>query len=109
MKLRLLLLGIVASSLASLAAADDWPQFRGPRRDGVSKETNLLKTWPKEGPKLLWSVKNAGLGFSSFAVVGDVVYTLGTREDDEVVIAYDAAKGAEVWTAKIGPIFTFKD
>lgn len=87
------------------ASADDWPQWRGPNRNGISKETGLLKSWPKGGPKLLWTFKDAGIGFSSFAVVGDKLYTLGTRGKDEVVLALDIAKnGAELWTAKIGPI-----
>ena len=64
-----------------------------------------MKTWPKEGPKLLWTFKNAGVGHSSFAVVGDKFYTLGTRGPDEIVIALDVAKGTELWTARIGTIF----
>jgi len=36
-----------------LAVAADWPQFRGPQRDGISRETGVLKSWPKDGPKLL--------------------------------------------------------
>lgn len=87
--------------------AADWPQWRGPDRTGVSKETGLLKSWPKDGPKLLWTYKNAGLGFSSFAIVGGKLYTLGTRGEDEVVIVLDK-EGKELWIAKIGPIFTFK-
>src|SRR4051812_13917880 len=105
MSLRLLVLGVIASSLGSLAPAADWPQFRGPDRNGVSKETGLLKTWPKDGPKLLWTYKDAGLGFSSVAVVGNTLYTLGTRGADEIVIALDVTKGTELWTAKIGPVF----
>src|SRR5205823_9432118 len=58
-----------------------------------------------EGPKLLWTYKNAGEGFSSFAVVGETLYTLGTRGGDEVVLALDVNKGTEKWSAKIGPIF----
>ena len=54
-----------------------------------------------------WTFKNGGLGFSDVAVVGNVVYFTGTREDDEVVFALDLAKGTELWTARIGPIFTF--
>src|SRR5262245_55032863 len=74
--------------------AEDWPQWRGPDRSGVSRETGLLKSWPKDGPKLLWTYKNAGLGFSSFAVVGGNIYTLGTRDDkDEVIIALDKEGG----------------
>ena len=89
----------------SSAKADDWPQWRGPDRSGVSKETGLLKTWPKEGPKLLWTYKNAGAAHSSCAVVGDKLYTLGTRGPDEIVIALDVSKGTELWMAKIGTIY----
>jgi outer membrane protein assembly factor BamB len=107
MRIRLSLLGIVALTLTAPAPAADWPQFRGPGRDGISKETGLLKSWPKDGPKLAWTFKNAGLGFSSLSVVGGKVYTLGTRGDDEVVLCLDAAKGTELWVAKVAPIFTF--
>jgi outer membrane protein assembly factor BamB len=89
----------------TLARAADWPAWLGPDRNGVSKETGLLKSWPKEGPKLLWTYKIAGEGFSSCAVVGNTYYTLGTRGGDEIVIALDADKGAELWTARIGTIF----
>jgi len=102
------LVGITLLLSASLASAADWPQWRGPDRTGVSKETGLLKKWPDKGPLLSWTYRDAGLGFSSFAVVKDTLYTLGTRGEDEIVIALDAAKGKELWTAKIGPIFTFK-
>ncbi|HEX3313265.1 MAG TPA: PQQ-binding-like beta-propeller repeat protein, partial [Gemmataceae bacterium] len=84
--------------------ADDWPQWRGPRRDGVSLEKGLLKKWPKEGPTIAWQFKNAGLGFSSFAVRDGKVYTLGSRDDSEIVLVLDAATGKELWTAKIGPV-----
>jgi outer membrane protein assembly factor BamB len=93
---------------AATASAADWPQWRGPERTGVSKESGLLSKWPDKGPPLLWTYRDAGLGFSSAAVVGGKLYTLGTRGDDEIVIALDATSGKELWTAKIGPIFTFK-
>ena len=96
--------------LTSHLWADDWPQFRGPDRTGVSKEKGLLKAWPKAGPKLVWTYKTAGLGFSSVAVVKGVVYTLGTdmKFQDEYVIAIDEKTGTELWRAKIGPIYTYK-
>ena len=52
----------VASLMATALplAADDWPQWRGPRRDGISHETGLLADWPKDGPKLLWRVDDIG-------------------------------------------------
>jgi outer membrane protein assembly factor BamB len=99
---------LVVTLLVTVALAADWPQFRGPQRDGISKETGLLKKWPEEGLKPAWSYREAGLGFSSFAIVDGKLYTLGTRGDDEIVIALDATDGKELWTAKIGPIFTFQ-
>ena len=51
--------------------ANDWPQWRGPQRNGISQETGLLKEWPKEGPKLLWKVADIGSGYSTPAVIKD--------------------------------------
>jgi hypothetical protein len=105
MHLRRLLPGAVVLLCGSLAGAADWPQWRGPERTGISQEKGLLESWPEQGPPLAWAYKNAGLGFSSFAVAGGKVYTVGTRDKDEIVIALDAAKGTELWTVKLGPIF----
>lgn len=112
------LLGVfVGMVVVSSLCADDWPQFRGPERSGVSKEKGLLKAWPKGGPKLAWTFKDAGLGFSSVAVVKGVVYTLGTDFDvkkpnnsakDEYVIAINEKDGKELWRHKIGPLYTYK-
>ena len=66
---------VVAALLGALtqprSPAADWPQWRGPNRDGISAETGLLKEWPKEGPRLLWQRKDVGDGYSTPAVVGD--------------------------------------
>ena len=75
----------LASALAFLCIsqivnrADDWPQWRGPHRDGISQETGLLKEWPKEGPKQLWAAKNLGSGYSAPSVVGNTLYLLGNE------------------------------
>jgi outer membrane protein assembly factor BamB len=97
----------------ALAAAADWPQYRGLNRDDVSPETGLLKQWPKEGPALLWTFADAGVGYSPFAVVGDRAYVTGGRGDSEFLIALDLKSirdGAvkELWAAEIGPTFRFK-
>jgi outer membrane protein assembly factor BamB len=86
----------------------DWPGWRGPTRDDHSRETGLLKQWPAEGPAKQWSFTNAGQGYSAFAVVGGKLFTLGTREGSEILIALDANKGTELWTAKLGGILDNK-
>jgi outer membrane protein assembly factor BamB len=108
MKTRLFLVLGACLVACSVSLAADWPQWRGRDRSGVSKETGLLKAWPKGGPTPLWTYKKAGLGFSGPAVVGDRLYTMGVRDEMTYVIALDIAKGQEAWSTKIGPLFTFK-
>lgn len=93
------------SLLLLLAAPQDWPQYRGPRRDDVSSETGLLKSWPPAGPPLLWTFREAGIGYSGPAVVGRRLYTLGGRGETEVLIALD--DGKEAWATPVGPLFQF--
>lgn len=97
-------------ALALTLPAADWPQFRGPARDGHSADTGLLKSWPAGGPKLLWTYSNAGVGYAGPAVVGDVLYTCSGRGADEFVYALDlkASPPKELWSAKIGPLFTWQ-
>jgi outer membrane protein assembly factor BamB len=85
--------------------ADDWPQWRGPRRDGISRETGLAPSWPDGGPPRLWSRTGLGEGFSTPSVVGNRLLTMGNRGDQELVIALDvAAAGKELWAAVVGPV-----
>src|SRR5713101_8537626 len=98
------LLGI--PHLSGAVRAEDWPQWQGPDRTNVSKETGLLKKWPKEGPKLVWTFEKAGEGYSAPAIVGDRLYTMGARGKSEFVIVLDTSTGQEVWSAEIGPKFT---
>src|SRR3984957_12325694 len=98
MILRFLLSTLGLAVLRQTVRADDWPQYRGPYRDGVSREKGLLKAWPDGGPKLLWTYSNAGLGFSDVAVVGKKAYLTGSRKDSEdVIIPLDAESGKEEW------------
>lgn len=92
---------------AGMLSAADWPQWRGPNRTGVSEEKGLLQSWPDKGPALAWTFENCGLGFSGFSIVGDRLYTMGARNEETYVIALDAAKGKEVWSTKVGKIFTY--
>jgi outer membrane protein assembly factor BamB len=84
----------------------DWPQWRGPDRNDVSKETGLLKTWPKEGPKLLWTFADAGVGYAGFAVVGDRLYTMGADDKKEYVYALDLKTQKKAWSTEIGTRYT---
>jgi outer membrane protein assembly factor BamB len=84
--------------------ADDWPQWRGPNRDGISKETGLLKTWPKDGPKQVWKNDMVGGGYSTPSIVGDRVYLMGDKNDQEYLMALDAKTGKQVWSTAIGKI-----
>jgi outer membrane protein assembly factor BamB len=86
-----------------VVAAADWPQWRGPNRDGVSKETGLLKEWPAAGPKLLWQRQDIGDGFATPAVVGSRLYMLGSQGmEDEFIQAIDVRDGKTVWTTRLG-------
>jgi outer membrane protein assembly factor BamB len=91
--------------LAGAVGGDDWPQWRGPGRDGISKETGLLKEWPADGPKLLWQVKDLGQGYSTPAVVGERLYVMGNRGTaDEFVETRNVANGKQVWSTRIGKV-----
>ena len=96
-------LGLWLWPLALTAA--DWPQWRGPQRNGISAETGLLAEWPKEGPRLVWQVKDIGSGYSTPAVVGDRLYLLSNQgTNDEFVQALDAKDGKRVWSQRIGKV-----
>lgn len=86
--------------------AEDWAGFRGSDRSGSSKESKLLATWPKDGPKQAWLFKDCGVGYSSPAIVGNHVYIMGARKGEELLLKIDAS-GKEVWNTKIGPVFDF--
>jgi outer membrane protein assembly factor BamB len=86
----------LAIALAFPATADDWPRWRGPDANGISKETGWSAKWPPEGPKRLWNVK-VGTGFASFSVSNGRVYTTGNSDDTDTIFCFDAHTGAELW------------
>ena len=92
--------------VASNRERDDWPQWRGPNRDGRSTERGLKKTWPASGPPLAWRMTGAGEGYSSFAVAGGRLITMGARGGTEYVIAFDAASGKRLWATANGSRFS---
>jgi len=74
----------------------DWPEYRGPQRDGVIRGQQISRDWKAHPPKLLWR-QPCGLGWASFAVVGDFAVTIEQRKQNEVVVAYDIPTGKEIW------------
>ena len=81
----------------------DWPQWRGPDRTGLSKESALLREWPSSGPALLWSASNLGAGYGSLAVSGDRIFVQGTRAGRSIVVTLNRADGKELWSKALGP------
>lgn len=86
---------------ATLLLAADWPQWRGPERNEISKETGLLKTWPDGGPKLLWKAKKLGGGYCTPSIAHGRIYGMSYRGDDEVVWALNESDGVEAWKVRI--------
>jgi len=83
----------------------DWPQWRGPDRNGASPETGLLKQWPAGGPKLLWQVNDIGDGYSTPVVVGSRIYVMSNRGmDNEFVQALSTKDGKVIWTTRVGNV-----
>ena len=77
--------------------ADDWPDYRGPNRDGISKETGWSTDWPADGPPVLWKA-SVGIGFASMAVKDGRVYTMGNRDGKDTLYCFDAKTGDEIWS-----------
>jgi len=86
---------------AALAAPTEWPQFRGPARDGISTETGLLKEWPKDGPPLAWQIKGLGRGLASVAISGGKILTVAKRKDGQFLVALDLATQKELWSTRV--------
>jgi outer membrane protein assembly factor BamB len=94
---------MIAVALATSGSTADWPGYRGPKRDAHSMEEGLLAEWPNSGPPLAWKAQGLGAGFSSVAVVGDGIYTMGDKDGAQQVIALSRADGKIRWTTKVGP------
>ena len=86
-------------------ATSDWPQWRGPERNGISKESGLLKQWPAGGPKLIWQLNDIGDGYSGPSVVGTRLYLMSnTGMDNEFVQARSVQDGKVIWTTRVGNV-----
>jgi outer membrane protein assembly factor BamB len=97
---------LTLTALAALAIPSgpgDWPQWRGPDRNGLSKETGLLKSWPQGGPRLLWKTSGLGGGYSTISVARGRLYTMAYQGEQEVVECRSAADGKPIWTSPVDP------
>jgi outer membrane protein assembly factor BamB len=90
----LLSVGLSASGLAGA----DWPQFLGPSRNAVSSETGLLKAWPKEGPREVWSTPT-GPGYGAAAIKDGQVFLLDRSDDEgqDILRVIDLKTGKDLW------------
>lgn len=94
----LLALALVLFSSANLLAEQaDWPQWRGPNRDGHAAPQKLMKSWPDGGPNVRWSFEDAGVGYSTVAVVDSKLYTLGASGEKCFALCLDMTDGSVVW------------
>lgn len=102
---RSLHLGTLGLLAANLASAGDWPQWRGPQRNGATIETGLLATWPEGGPPLRWQRTDLGFGYGAPAVVGERLYLLANADlDNESVLALAIADGRTLWSTRLGRV-----
>lgn len=93
---------LLGSATAVAQSRSDWPQWRGPSRDGVSRETGLLRAWPASGPARSWSVSGLGAGYGSIAVAGERVFVQGMVNRESVVTSLNRADGRRLWTTTLG-------
>jgi len=98
----MLISAIATCGWLSTAAANDWPQWQGPDRNSVSKETGLLKEWPSDGPPLAWRINGLGGGDSAPAIAKGRILVMGTDGDDEVVWAVSEKDGKDLWSRPLG-------
>ena len=91
------ILTVVICLWAATAAADDWPRLGGPDGSWISPETNLARTWPSNGPPVLWTI-DAGEGFAGAAVYEGSVYLLDRPNNQQDVLrCFDLSTGTELW------------
>jgi outer membrane protein assembly factor BamB len=96
-------IGLTTVLAAQSGPAGDWPQWQGPNRDNLSKETGLLKEWPASGPPQVWSVSSVGEGYGSLAIKDDRIFVQGSDSRRSIVYALNRADGRGVWSKALGP------
>ncbi|MCH7725734.1 MAG: PQQ-binding-like beta-propeller repeat protein [Planctomycetes bacterium] len=93
------------ASVTARQMSFEWPQWRGPNHDGVSRATNLLTSWPERGPNTLWKKATSGTGYSGLSIAAGRLYTLMQDGKDEAVVCLDAATGEELWRFRYAASF----
>ena len=97
----LVVIGIFFASVYAASAAD-WPQWRGPDRTGISKETGLLKSWA-QAPRQVWNISNLGAGYGSLAIKGDRIFVQGSSSSASILFCLNRADGKVIWQTALGP------
>jgi outer membrane protein assembly factor BamB len=100
----IILLSLLALPLPAQDHRGDWPQWRGPNRDGTASSRGLLREWPEEGPERLWHVDSVGVGYSSLAVQNGILFTQGDLAGVEHILAIDTESGKVVWKKQPAPV-----
>jgi len=97
-------LSLLTVTLTLTLQAADWPQWRGPNRDGISQDTGLLQEWPEGGPKVRWKRTDIGTGYSTPVVVGGKVFVQTSKGKEEFALCLDEKSGKDVWMERIGDV-----
>ena len=100
MNLRLTLTAVLLLTVTDTIRGTDWPQWQGPDRNAISKETGLLQEWPQDGPPLAWRVGGLGGGYSAPSIAAGRIFGLSSRGNDEVVWCLSETDGHELWAPR---------
>ncbi|MBX5494820.1 MAG: PQQ-like beta-propeller repeat protein [Bryobacteraceae bacterium] len=98
-------LPLLSAPLLPLDGAEhtpDWPQWRGPLRNGISTDSGLMKSWPSNGPPVVWSVTGLGDGYGSVSMKGDRLYVQGTQGSESVLFCLSRNEGKRLWSTALG-------
>lgn len=93
---------ILSMSVTGGAGNFDWPQWLGPDRNAVSRESGLLQEWPEAGPQIAWRIKGLGGGYGAPSIAGGKIFGMSNREEKEVVWALSESGGKEIWMTSLG-------
>lgn len=104
-RIHLLLISLSCLLISIACSADEWPGFRGPNRDGISKEKGLLASWPEGGPTLLWTITDAGSSLAGMSISKEKLFTMSQLADGQYVLCYSLKDGKLLWSKKNGAEF----